>query len=276
MSLLICQRVTEFSLKILLGLALCLGLGGGIALSTPVSPRVVSLTPHVTELIFAAGAGHTIVATVNASDYPEAALGIDRIGDGLNTSAEQVLALQPDWVMGWPSALMTQLQALGVETVVLEPSTIIQIAQQVKALGLLLGTESVANTKSQEITADIALIAAQVTDRSAPPLPVVVLASPDGQYVLGRQALINDALALCGAQNVFAETLSVAPSVSLEGLIAAKPALVITGYEPSAWLGDQFNVAVINPSWLYRPGPRFVQATRRICAAVKQARQSRQ
>lgn len=274
MFLLICQRVTELTPKILLGLALCLGVG--LAQSTPMSPRVVSLTPHVTELIFAAGAGHMIVATVNASDYPEAAQNIARIGDGLNTSAEQVLAWQPDWVMGWPSALMAQLQALGVETVVLEPTSMMQIAQQVRTLGLLLGTQSVAEAKSQEIAADIALIAAQVTDKSAPPLPVVVLASPDGQYVLGRQALINDALSLCRARNIFAQALSVAPSVSLEGLIAAKPALVITGYEPPAWLADRFTVAMIDPNLLYRPAPRFVQAARQICTAVKQARQSRQ
>ncbi len=274
MFLLICQRVTEFTPKILLGLVL--GLGVGLAQSAPHSPRVVSLTPHVTELVFAAGAGHTIVATVNASDYPEAALGIDRIGDGLNTSAERVLALQPDWVMGWPSALMTQLQALGVDTVVLEPTSMAQIAQQVRTLGLLLGTVSVADTKSQEITTEIASIAAEVTDKSLPPLPVIVLASSDGQYVLGRQALINDALALCGARNIFAEALSVAPSVSLEGLIAANPALIITGYEPPAWLADRFKVDVIDPNWLYRPGPRFVQATREICTAVSQARQSKQ
>jgi len=254
-----------------------LALGAQFAQATnPTPPRVVSLTPHVTELIFAAGAGHTIVATVNASDYPQAAQGIDRIGDGLNTSAEQVLARQPDWVMGWPSALMTQLQALGVETVVLEPTSMVQIAQQIRTLGLLLGTESVADAKSQEITAEIAAIADEMTDQSAPPLPVIVLASQDGQYVLGRQALTNDALTLCGARNIFAEALSVAPSVSLEGLIAANPALVITGYEPAAWLADRFTVAVIDPNWLYRPGPRFVQAMRQICTAVRQARQSRQ
>lgn len=273
MSLLICQRVIELTPKILLGLALCLGVG--LAQPAPLSARVVSLTPHVTELIFAAGAGHTIVATVNASDYPEAALGIDRIGDGLNTSAEQVLALQPDWVMGWPSELMTRLRALGVETVVLEPSSMTQIAQQVRTLGLLLGTESVADAKSQEITAHIASIAADVKDKSSPPLPVVVLASPDAQYVLGRQALINDALALCGATNIFAQALSVAPSVSLEGLIAAGPALVITGHEPPSWLTDQFKVAVIEPDWLYRPGPRFIDAARQICTAIAQARQSK-
>jgi ABC-type hemin transport system substrate-binding protein len=286
MFLLICQRVTKFTPKLLLGLALGSGLGLGLGLgaqfahaTNPTPPRVVSLTPHVTELIFAAGAGHTIVATVNASDYPQAALGIDRIGDGLNTSAEQVLARQPDWVMGWPSALMTQLQALGVETVVLEPMSMVQIAQQVRTLGRLLGTESVADAKSQEIIADIAAItaiAAEMTDQSAPRLPVMVLASPDGQYVLGRQALTNDALTLCGARNIFAEALSVAPSVSLEGLIAANPALVISGYEPAAWLVDRFTVAVIDPNWLYRPGPRFVQAMRQICTAVRQARQSRQ
>lgn len=268
MFLLIYRHVTEF--------LLLLGLGVGLAQSAPFSPRVVSLTPHVTELIFAAGAGDAIVATVNASDYPASAQQIDRIGDGLNTSAEQVLAWQPDWVMGWPSALMTQLQALGVQTLVLEPTALVQIAQQVRTLGHLLGTESVADTKSLAIEAALVAIAAKNTALSQPPLPVVVLASPDGQYVLGRQSLMNDALALCGARNVFAKALSVAPSVSLEGLVAANPALVITGYAPPSWLANQFAIAIIDPDWLYRPGPRFIKAAWQICAAVRQARQSKQ
>jgi len=240
--------------------------------ATPVTPRVVSLTPHVTELLFAAGAGQTIVATVNASDYPVQAQSIARLGDGLQTSAEQVLAWQPDWVMGWPSSLMTQLQAMGVNTVVLEASSMKQIAQQVKTLGLLLGTESVADASSQALQAAIAAIG---TNATTTPLPVIVLASADGQYVLGRHPLLNDALAQCGARNLFADALSVAPSVSLEGIIAANPALVITGYAPPTWLSESFAVAVIDPNWLYRPGPRFIEAVQQICAEVNQAPRSK-
>lgn len=283
MFLLICQRAINWPLKFIFKCLLVLGLGFGMAAAQAAAhtpPRVVSLTPHATELIFAAGAGDTIVATVSASDYPAQALRIDRIGDGLNTSAEQVLAWQPDWVMGWPSALMTQLQALGVNTLVLEAVSMTQIAQQIRDLGQLLGTQTVANTKSQTLEAAIAALGGVVGDGIAqavsPPLPVVVLASADGQFVLGRHPLLNDALAQCGAHNLFAGARPVAPSVSLEGLLATNPSLVITGYAPPAWLADQFAVAIIDPDWLYRPGPRFIQAAQQICTEIKQVGQSKQ
>jgi len=65
--------------------------------------RIITLTPHATEMLFAAGAGEHIVATVDASDFPSQARAIPKLGDGLNTSVEQVLQWQPDWVVGWPS-----------------------------------------------------------------------------------------------------------------------------------------------------------------------------
>src|SRR5690606_18186652 len=60
--------------------------------------RAISLAPHITELIYAAGAGDKIVATVLSSDYPPASRAIPRIGDGLHVSVEKVLSFRPDLV----------------------------------------------------------------------------------------------------------------------------------------------------------------------------------
>jgi ABC-type hemin transport system substrate-binding protein len=238
--------------------------------------RIITLTPHATEMLFAAGAGEHIVATVDASDFPSQARAIPKLGDGLNTSVEQVLQWQPDWVVGWPSTLMNQLESLGIDTLVLEPRSLEQIAEQVKSIGQRLGTEAKAEPRSQRLRAQADALEADRTFSfsSSSPIRVAILASPDAQFVLGQHALINDALARCGAVNVFAQTLSTAPSVSLESLLAARPAIIFSGYAAPHWLTAQFDVSVIDPNWLYRPGPRFLNAAEQICTKVQQVGQS--
>ncbi|MEE9142845.1 MAG: helical backbone metal receptor, partial [Gammaproteobacteria bacterium] len=82
------------------------------------SPRVVSLAPALTELVFAAGAGNTLVGVVEYSDYPKEALEIPRVGDAFRIDVERVLAMEPDIVLAWPSGnpapMLEQLESLGL------------------------------------------------------------------------------------------------------------------------------------------------------------------
>jgi len=253
--------------------AVCLSFGAlNTAAAQTSAPRIVSLTPHATEMLFAAGAGEFIVATVTSSDYPAQVQSIPKLGDGLNTSVEQVLDWQPDWVVGWPSTLMTQLKSLGVKTMVLEAQSLDEIPVLIHAIGERLGTVDQADVQSAQLFDHIKKLSRKVTLRQQ--VDVAVLASPDGQYVLGKHPLINQTLDLCGGQNVFADTLATAPAVSLESLLAANPKIVFSGHSPPAWLADQFEVMVIDPDWLYRPGPRFINAAEQICTKLEQVGQS--
>lgn len=259
--------------------AVCLSFGAlNTATAQTSAPRIVSLTPHATEMLFAAGAGEFIVTTVTSSDYPAQAQSIPKLGDGMNTSVEQVLDWQPDWVVGWPSTLMTQLKSLGVKTMVLEAQSLTEITKQIYDIGRRLGTVDHADVQSAQLFDRIKKLTQKITPR--PPVDVdvdvdvAVLASPNGQYVLGKHPLINQTLDLCGGQNVFADTLATAPAVSLESLLAANPKIVFSGHSPPAWLADQFEVMVIDPDWLYRPGPRFINAAEQICTKLKQVGQS--
>jgi vitamin B12 transport system substrate-binding protein len=233
--------------------------------------RVVSLTPHATEMLFAAGAGALIEATVQASDYPPPARRLPKLGDGLNTSVEAVLAWQPDWVVGWPSALLDRLHSLGIKTLALDPQRVQDIPDQIEQLGQALGTASEAQAFAESLRAKIRHL------NAAPPskmVRVAVLASADGEFALGKHSLMNDALSQCGGVNVFSGSRSAAPSISQESLLAANPELVIGGQDTAAWIKTRFHFEPIEADWLYRPGPRFVLAMERICAATRQVGQS--
>ena len=252
--------------------ALCLWAWCTIAFADPA--RIVTLTPHATEMVFAAGAGQQIVGTVESSDFPPGAQSITRVGDGLNTSAEQVLALNPDWVVGWASPLLSQLQNLGVKTIASNPTSLQAIGQEVLRLGELFETSARARAwHSQFEQAAHELGNPDIS----PPVNVVILASSDAQFVIGRDALINDTLKRCGATNPFAATQAAAPQISRESLIAAKPDVMISGrqFDGSQPMTLTVPLAVIDADSLYRPGPRFIEAARTICTLVRAAQQER-
>lgn len=252
--------------------ALCFWAWCTLALAS--GPRIVTLTPHATEMVFAAGAGAHIVGTVESSDYPQAAQSITRIGDGLSTSAEQVLALQPDWVVGWTSPLMSQLEALGVNTVASNPASLEGIGQEVLRLGQWFGTEAQAQGWHQRYRESLAQLGKP--DHHTP-INVVVLASSDAQFVIGRHALINHTLARCGATNPFAAMQAAAPQISRESLIAAHPDVMISGRPLNADqpMTSTVPLTVIQADWLYRPGPRFIKAAHMICTLVQKGQQAR-
>lgn len=250
--------------------ALCLW--ASCALGCAHAARIVTLTPHATELVFAAGAGDQIVATVASSDFPAAAQSIKRIGDGLTTSVEQVVSLKPDWVVGWPSPLMSQLQSLGIQTFTSNPDSLESIGQEVLALGQVFGTQDQAQAWQAQFTQTIDELDAYRPTGVGEPVRVVVLASADGQFAIGRHALINHTLARCGAINPFAQTQTAAPQVSRESLIAAKPDVMISGgtLNHAQPMTPIVPLTVIEADSLYRPGPRFADAALALCKLVKQ------
>ncbi len=87
--------------------------------------RIVSLAPHVTELLYAAGAGGKIVGTVEYSDYPPQAKALPRVGDNQRLDLERILALHPDlivvWLHGSAQRQLEQLRRLGIPMFYSEP-----------------------------------------------------------------------------------------------------------------------------------------------------------
>src|SRR5207244_3573208 len=74
--------------------------GRRLTLAAP-AQRIVSLAPHVTELLFAAGAGARVVAVSEYSDYPEEAKALPRVASSGSVDLERVLVLRPDLVVAW-------------------------------------------------------------------------------------------------------------------------------------------------------------------------------
>lgn len=124
--------------------------------------RIVSLTPHLTELAFAAGAGGKLVGVSAYSDYPTSARQLPVIGDYSKIDLERVAQLKPDLVLAWisgnPRGDVERLDQLGFKVLALEPRKLDDIARHLLLIGELAGTGYEATRAASQYRSQIRLL----------------------------------------------------------------------------------------------------------------------
>src|SRR5690606_20781352 len=117
--------------------------GRTVSLAAP-ARRILTLAPHATEMVFAAGGAGRIIGTVEHSDYPAAARALPRVGDAWQIHPEPLLSLQPDLVVAWQpgpvTGLMPALVAAGIPVFYSAPERLDDIPANLEKLGVLMGT----------------------------------------------------------------------------------------------------------------------------------------
>ncbi len=263
--------------------------GRTVALARP-AQRIVSLAPHITEMLFSAGAGERIVGTVDFSNYPVAARHIPRIGSSQHLDFERITALQPDLVIGWksgnPQAALDHLDKLGFALFLSEPRTMTDIADGVETLARLTATEAVAHSAVQPFRDGLQKLA--LRHRNASPVSVFYEIWNKPLMTLNGEHIVSDVLALCGGHNVFAELSNLAPTVSIEAVLEKNPQAIIasgSNDEPPLWLDEwqqwphlqsveNGHVFFIPPDIIQRHSLRLLQGAEMLCAQLEQVRQA--
>ena len=165
--------------------------GQRITLAAP-AQRIISLAPHITELLYAAGAGERVVGATDYSDYPVAARDLPRVGGYTNIDLEALLALRPDLVVAWKSGnsavQLDRLRALGVAVYVSEPQRLIDIPTDIEHLGMLAGSEAHARTAAQHFRQRLAQLSERYSKR--PPVTVFYeIWNPPLMTINGKQII---------------------------------------------------------------------------------------
>ena len=264
--------------------------GAGIELAAP-ARRIVSLAPHITELVFAAGAGDRLVGNVDYGDYPPAARALPRVGGHSRLDLEAIVALKPDLVLGWESgnasASVSRLRAMGLSVYLFQPNHIKDIANDLEVIGKLAGTEAAANAAATAFRQRHAMLAARYSRR--PPVAVFYQIWKQPLMTVNGKQIISDAIRLCGGRNVFSQLPILAPTVTVEAVIAANPeAIVASGMDEARpeWLDDwkrwhtlaavaAGNLYFIPPELIQRHTPRILDGAERLCVHLETARGKR-
>ncbi|HYM43451.1 MAG TPA: helical backbone metal receptor [Steroidobacteraceae bacterium] len=270
---------------------------GGNAVTVGAPPlRIVSLSPGGTEMLFAAGAGAQVVATVEYSDVPAAARSVARIGDASGIDMERLILLRPDVVVAWPAggnpAQREKIARLGIPLYQQQTSRLAELAPSVRRLGALAGTEAAASQAARAIDARLAALEREYATGAwgkgrHPTVLLQVWNRPI--YTIGGRHLMSDALALCGARNVFADLPEPGPVVDVEAVIARDPDIIIAAGPPgesAAWLTDwrrfttlaavrNGRLLAFEDQALSRLGPSFLDANEALCRAIAGLREAR-
>jgi iron complex transport system substrate-binding protein len=205
--------------------------------------RIVSLAPGATEMLFAAGAGERVIATVAYSDDPPAARRVPRIGDAAAIDMERLIALHADVVVVWPKggnpAQIAQVERMGLPVYREQVDAFSEFPASLRRLGELAGTRPVAERAARDLEANLAALGKRYG--SATPVTVLLEIWDRPIYTVGGRHLMSDALKLCGARNIFADLPDAAPVVDIEAVIARNPDMIIAAAPPgaaSAWLDE--------------------------------------
>lgn len=261
--------------------------GQTVTLAQP-ARRIVSLAPHVTEMLFAAGAGDYLIGTVAYSDFPEAARRIPRVGGYTNIDLEAVVALRPHLIVAWksgnPAHQIEKLRALGFAVYVTEPRHIEDVPHNIERLGLLAGTAGAASSAAAAFRARHDALRRRYGAR--PPVNVFYQIWDRPLMTVNGEHLISDVLRLCGGHNVFASLSVLAPKVDIEAVLAADPEVIVAsgmGEARPEWLDDwrrwprlraarRGQLVFIHPDLIQRASPRLLDGAEQLCRALDDAR----
>ena len=244
--------------------------------------RIISLAPHITEMLFAIGAGDRVIAVDSASDYPEAANSLPRVANYRSLNMEQILALQPDLIVAWGNAqqqMVQPLEQLGVAVFYSAPNTFAALGDELQQLGELTGHQQQAAAVVDDYQRQLRELEQDYRDAS----PVTVF------YQIARTPLmsangstwVGQAVKLCGGVNIMADSPAPYPQLNAEQVLAQDPQLILadTYSELQHWRQwpalqavAQGHLLIIDADLLHRFTPRTPGGIRQLCRQLDKVR----
>ena len=248
--------------------------------------RVVTLAPNLAEMVYAAGAGDTLVGVVAYSDYPEQVKTLPGVGDAFRVDFERLSALKPDLVLGWgggnPTHLLDRVRELGFRVEVLTPRTLDDVAEHLERIGEWTGHGVKAEAAAAEYRQQLAGL--RQSYAGVEKITVFYQVSAQPLYTITNRQFTGQIIELCGGQNVFGSLNELAPVVSPEAVVAADPRVILTGNEqakdvialwsrwPTMQVIGKSGVIGVDARLTARASPRLMEGARQVCDALDRVR----
>jgi iron complex transport system substrate-binding protein len=247
--------------------------------------RIVSLVPALTEMLFAIGAGSSVIGVSNFDAFPPDVGRLPRVGALLDPDTERILSLRPTLVAiyGSQTALQAQFRRAGIRTYVYRHGGIPTIYESLRELGDATHHRPQADRVVRDLRARVDAVRTRVAGRPRPRVLLVIGRQPKTLreiYVSGGRGFLHEMLDIAGGHNVFADVARESAQPSQETLIARAPEVVIEVHaegmfktstaeaERAVWSAlpslpavRHRRVHVLIGQYLVVPGPRFAEAT---------------
>lgn len=250
--------------------------------------RIIALSPHAVELLYAIGAGDKIVATISHADYPAAAKKIEIIGDYRGVTLEKLISLQPDLVVTWASGnkmnQVLQIKKLGFNVVDSDPKTLDDIASDLRTLGKLTGHSEQAEKVAQQFEVDLAILTKQYQNRT--PIKTFYQLWSKPLMTVSKGSWINQFITRCGGVNVFSDADNPYPKISTENVLLTGAQVILIPDDNQTRSHELFDwqrwgvlpavknkqIYYPNAKVLHRPTPRVLAPMKEVCEFIDGAR----
>jgi iron complex transport system substrate-binding protein len=251
--------------------------------------RIVTLAPHLAELVFAVGAGDMLVGVSSFTDYPEAVLRLPVVSDAFVTDRELLALLHPDLLLAWESGtpvhVIDELRAAGFRMEVIRTRSLDDVASALLQIGELTDHTTTARLQAQAYRDGIAQ--RKMEHANAQPVRVFYQVSMHPLYTVNADHYISELISVCGGNNIFSDLVELAPMVAVEAVIERDPEVLLAADTGQTDTFDEWqrwpqiaanrygNHFLLPAAELGRATPRLLQAADAMCSVLNEARGSR-
>jgi len=252
--------------------------------------RIISLSPSITEILFALGAGEDVVATSSYSLHPKEALSLPVIGGYENPSLEKIIALSPTLVIGqsYNQSTLKNLKKFNINTLDLNLKRVQAIQNSIAQLAKILHKE----TKAKELNANITNAITNAPKAKTPHSVMIVYGLREdlrnATYIAGHDIFFDDIIVACGNTNAYTSNLTSQPVLSYENIIALNPEQIIilhshateadadvkkalaNWYTLPTRAAKNGKISIIDEDYLHIPSHRVALSIERLCREMNQ------
>lgn len=260
------------------------GLGNDLTVNgTP--KRIASLSPALTETVFALGLGDRMVGVSTYCNRPAEALDVEKIGDAFSINFEKLVALKPDLVLvagtkDFETQAEQDMDRLGLPVYASGPQTVAEVLSDIENLAKVLGASKAGEDLAEDLQAEIDGIIASYTSDGAPRPKVFIVVDPD-LWTVGPSSFISDVIEVAGGENILRDVPDQYLQISMEDLLTKDPDVIVVAI-PEDQAGPLFalpawdslsavregRVSFVDPDLISRPGPGVVEAIKEAAAAI--------
>jgi iron complex transport system substrate-binding protein len=284
--------------QVLLGISVSLGSNDSNAKQDRFPQRIITLAPHLTELVDAAGGTERLVSVSAFSNFPESVKQLPITSDARSIDLEKMKSLRPDLIIYWRGGTSeSQIQSIkktfnkDVQFISVQPKKLSDIATDIETIGKALGAEPVAKKNADALRLKIAALStkqrnSKQKNNSERKVRVFYQVWAQPLMTLNQDHIIGDIIQLCGGEQLFASEKVLVPTVSREAVIKANPEIIFTAVDSSKmktdwsmWSSFPQLAATKNKAFIdldgdiiSRPSPRIMQGAEKICAEINKVR----